>query len=131
MKRNIIDTKFGGPKEQDILCSSDYKTPQKNLQYFRPGRNEDPWLSYLDQGTSSIMYREAGKCACCLFYYDFDSSKLCVCAGYTGHSENVMKGGMNVWIYPPPGLSFVYAHWTKIKIINKLKCGGLACPIKR
>ena len=67
MKRNVIDTKFGGPKDQEVLCSSDYKTPKNYKQYYRSGVKEDPWLSYLDHGTSSMMYGEAGKCACALF----------------------------------------------------------------
>ena len=63
MKRNVIDTKFGGPKDQEVLCSSDYKTPKNFQQYYRSTNQEDPWLSYLDHGTSAMMYGEAGKCA--------------------------------------------------------------------
>merc|ERR1719174_2519114 len=77
----MIDTKFGGPKDQQILCSSDYNTPKMFKQYYRNGANEDPWLSYKHHGTASMMYGENG---------------------YNGHSENVQKNGMNVWIYPPP-----------------------------
>jgi hypothetical protein len=81
VKRNIIDTKFGGPVAKEILCSSDYSAPKKYNQYYRSNCcNEDPWLSYLHHGTSSMMYGENG---------------------YNGHSENVLKSGMNVWIYPP------------------------------
>merc|ERR1719201_3254322 len=83
VKRNMIDTKFGGPKDQQILCSSDYNTPKMFKQYYRNGANEDPWLSYKHHGTASMMYGENG---------------------YNGHSENVQKNGMNVWIYPPPSL---------------------------
>ena len=62
MKRNVIDTKFGGPVDQEILCSSDYKTPKQYKQYYRSTHESDPWLSYLDHGTSSMMYGEDGKC---------------------------------------------------------------------
>merc|ERR1711881_28394 len=81
MKRQEIDGKFGSYKQQEIVCSSEYNTAKYYAQYFRPGCcNEDPWLSYRHHGTSSMMYGEAG---------------------FHGHSENVLKGGMNVWIYPP------------------------------
>ena len=69
MKRNVIDTKFGGPKDQEVLCSSDYKTPKSFQQYYRSGVKEDPWLSYLDHGTSAMMYGEAGKCAYAFLHF--------------------------------------------------------------
>ena len=78
MKRNALDTKFGGPKEQDILCSSESKASQKNLQYYRSDRIEDPSLSFLDQGKSAMMYSEAGKNT--PYCYDFqviEAVRLC------------------------------------------------------
>ena len=69
MKRNVIDTKFGGPKDQEVLCSSDYRTPKNFQQYYRSGVKEDPWLSYLDHGTSAMMYGEAGKCAYAFLHF--------------------------------------------------------------
>jgi len=90
MKRSVIDSKFGGPKAQQILCSSSYNTPRSHKQYYRNGASEDPWLSYLDHGTSSMMYGESS---------------------YNGHSENVLKGGMNVWIYPPPQSQKASPKW--------------------
>ena len=68
VKRNMIDTKFGGPKDQQILCSSDYNTPKMFKQYYRNGANEDPWLSYKHHGTASMMYGENGMLAYILFY---------------------------------------------------------------
>ena len=68
VKRDMIDTKFGGPKDQQILCSSDYNTPKMFKQYYRNGANEDPWLSYKHHGTASMMYGENGMLAyilCC------------------------------------------------------------------
>jgi len=79
IKRSMIDSKFGGPKGQQVLCSCDYNTPKTYNQYYRSSP-EDPWMSYQHHGTSSMMYGENG---------------------YNGHSENVLKNGMNVWIYPP------------------------------
>ena len=61
MKRDVIDTKFGSSKAQEVLCSSDYKTAKQYLQYYRSNVDEDPWLSYLDHGESSMMYGENGK----------------------------------------------------------------------
>ena len=61
VKRNMIDTKFGGPKDQQILCSSDYNTPKMFKQYYRNGANEDPWLSYKHHDNiQTILYGEAG-----------------------------------------------------------------------
>ena len=67
MKRSVIDSKFGGPTPKQILCSSDYNTSKLYKQYYRTGAGEDPWLSYLDHGTSSMMYGEA----CEFFYFRF------------------------------------------------------------
>ena len=62
VKRNIIDSPFGGPKPQEILCSNDYSTAKSYNQYYRSNCcPEDPWLSYHDHGTSSMMYGEACK----------------------------------------------------------------------
>ena len=73
MKRSVIDTKFGGPTDQEVLCSSAFRTPKEFQQYFRWAYREDPWLSYRDHGDlSSLMYGEAGECArvllrlCCM-----------------------------------------------------------------
>ena len=61
IKRNMLDSKFGGGKGQQILCSSDYNTPKTYNQYYRSGCcPEDPWLSYQHHGTSSMMYGENG-----------------------------------------------------------------------
>ena len=60
MKRSIIDSKFGGAKDQQILCSSDYSTPKTYRQYYRKQNKEDPWLSYKHHGTASMMYGENG-----------------------------------------------------------------------
>ena len=107
VKRNIIDSPFGGPKPQEILCSNDYSTAKSYNQYYRTGNAEDPWLSYHDHGTSSMMYGEACKYGM-LMVNNFSIFDLfiVVCSlfysAYRGHSENVLKNGMNVWIYPPP-----------------------------
>ena len=64
VKRSIIDAPFGGAKPQEILCSNDYSTPKSYNQYYRATCcPEDPWLSYHDHGTSSMMYGEAGRYA--------------------------------------------------------------------
>ena len=105
IKRNMIDTKFGGPKNQQILCSSDYNTPKMFEQYYRHGCcPEDPWLSYKHHGTSSMMYRENGMFGyniLLLLEANLHTGAL-FCTGSNGHLENVQKNGMNVWIYPPP-----------------------------
>ena len=67
VKRDMIDAKFGGPKDQQILCSSDYNTPKMFRQYYRNGANEDPWLSYKHHGTASMMYGENGMLSYILF----------------------------------------------------------------
>ena len=71
IKRYIIDTKFGGPVPQEILCSSDYSTPANYNQYYRSNCcNEDPWLSYLHHSTESMMYGENGNVSvCCLWWW--------------------------------------------------------------
>ena len=106
MKRNVIDTKFGGPKDQEVLCSSDYNTPKMYKQYFRSTCcPEDPWLSYKHHGTASMMYGENGMFGYIIFLLLLEANLhtgALFCTGYNGHSENVQKNGMNVWIYPPP-----------------------------
>ena len=100
----MIDTKFGGPKDQQILCSSDYNTPKMFKQYYRNGANEDPWLSYKHHGTASMMYGENGIFGYIIFLLLLEANLhtgTLFCTGYNGHSENVQKNGMNVWIYPP------------------------------
>ena len=78
VKRNMIDTKFGGPKDQQILCSSDYNTPKKFRQYYRNGANEDPWLSYKHHGTESMMYGENGMFRYIYYFIAVARSKLCI-----------------------------------------------------
>ena len=60
----MIDTEFGLYKAQQILCSSDYTTPEMYKQIYRSSCcPEDPWLSYKDHDpidTSSMMYGENG-----------------------------------------------------------------------
>ena len=65
IKRSIIDNTFGAGVAQEILCSSDYDTPQKRAQTYRPGRPPEPWLGYhynMTSNMTSVMHAEAGKC---------------------------------------------------------------------
>ena len=105
MERGLIDKKLGSQK-LPILCSSSYATPKNYLQLNRNGQNEDPWLSYTDHGTSTMMYGENSKfryIEILLVNFSLSGSKCAhvVCPGYGGHSENILLDGMNVWIYPP------------------------------
>ena len=80
IKRNMIDTKFGGPKNQQILCSSDYNTPKMYQQYYR-NNGEDPWLSYKHHGTASMMYGENGMFGYIYYFLAVARSKFAY--GYT------------------------------------------------
>ena len=100
MKRDIIDAPFGSAKPQEILCSSDYSTPKSYNQYYRSSA-EDPWLSYHHHGTSSMMYGENCKYAMfktlwSLILHCLTLFVYALCSAYGGHSENVLKDGMNV-----------------------------------
>ena len=80
IQRSIIDEIFGGPKPQQILCSSAYSTPRSYTQYFRSMDGYDPLLGYYDhgtsadyydyRGTSSMMYMEKCKSVCIVFVFD-------------------------------------------------------------
>ena len=58
VKRDIIDAPFDGLKAKEILCSSDNSTPKSYKQFYRSAYKEDPWLSYDDHGSASMMYGE-------------------------------------------------------------------------
>ena len=107
INRSIIDTQFGSFKQKEILCSSTYATPKSYGQYFRE-TGQDPQLLYkLDNGKTSLMYGEHGKYACSnncgqWFYIAQICFVHALCSAYGGHSENILKDGMNVWIYLKP-----------------------------
>ena len=106
MKRDIIDAPFN-VKAKEILCSSEYATPKSYNQLYRSSRKEDPWLSYDDHGSAtSMVYGEDCKYAILKALQSMIEHclNLCVyalCSAYPSHSENVLKDGMNVWIYTP------------------------------